>query len=133
MVLSVLRRCHCALAILLMVIALSLGPLTAHSAMAVPLISRALPAADNSQLATTPETLFELNCAGCHVNGGNVIRRGKNLKKRAMERNGYGEVSGIAQIITNGKGIMSAYGDRLSAQEISAIAQYVHDQSESGW
>ncbi|MGD1900479.1 MAG: c-type cytochrome [Phormidesmis sp.] len=81
----------------------------------------------------SPATLFEQNCAGCHVNGGNVIRRGKNLKKRAMERYGYGEVGAIAQIITNGKGITSAYGDRLSSEEIGAIAQYVHEQSESGW
>lgn len=133
MFLSLLRRCHRTLAILLMVISFSLGPITAHSAVALPLISQVVPTADASQLATTPETLFELNCAGCHVNGGNIIRRGKNLKKRAMERNGYEEVSAIAQIITNGKGIMSAYGDRLSEEEIRAIAQYVHDQSESGW
>ena len=79
------------------------------------------------------EVLFEQNCAGCHANGGNVIRRGKNLKQRAMERNGYGDVGAIASIITNGKGIMSAYGDRLNEEEISAIAQYVHQQSESGW
>ncbi|MEO0885141.1 MAG: c-type cytochrome [Cyanobacteria bacterium J06648_10] len=83
--------------------------------------------------ATTPATLFEENCAGCHVNGGNVIRRGKNLKKKAMVRNGYESVDAITQIIANGKGIMSAYGDRLNEEEISAIAQYVHEQSESGW
>ncbi|MGD1865745.1 MAG: c-type cytochrome [Phormidesmis sp.] len=77
--------------------------------------------------------LFEQNCAGCHVNGGNVIRRGKNLKKKAMVRNGYSDVDAIAQIITNGKGIMSAYGDRLNEEEIGAIAQYVHEQSEAGW
>ncbi|MEM9944788.1 MAG: c-type cytochrome [Cyanobacteria bacterium P01_D01_bin.36] len=102
-------------------------------ATAHPLISQAVSTADNAQPATTPETLFELNCAGCHLNGGNVIRRGKNLKRRAMERNGYAEVDAIAQIITNGKGIMSAYGDRLSEEEISAIARYVHNQSASGW
>ena len=83
--------------------------------------------------APTAAVLFEQTCAGCHANGGNVIRRGKNLKKRAMERNGYGDVDAIASIITNGKGIMSAYGERLSEEEISAIAQYVHEQSESGW
>ncbi len=93
-------------------------------------------------VSTTPDTiadalpaatLFEQNCAGCHANGGNIIRRGKNLKQRAMVRNGYGEVEAIANIITHGKGIMSAYGERLNADEISAIAQYVHEKSESGW
>jgi len=85
--------------------------------------------------ATTADasTLFELNCAGCHANGGNVIRRGKNLKKRAMARNGYESVDAIADIITHGKGIMSSYSDRLSSEEINAIAQYVHKQSQSNW
>lgn len=83
--------------------------------------------------APSPAILFEQNCAGCHVNGGNIIRRGKNLKRRAMVRNGYGEVDAIAHIITNGKGIMSAYGDRLNETEINAIAQYVHEKSEAGW
>jgi len=88
-----------------------------------------------ADLTTAPNasTLFELNCAGCHANGGNIIRRGKNLKKRAMARNGYESVDAIADIITNGKGIMSSYSDRLNAEEISAIAQYVHQKSEAGW
>ena len=30
--------------------------------------------------------IFKANCAGCHVNGGNIIRRGKNLKLRALKR-----------------------------------------------
>lgn len=81
----------------------------------------------------TPATLFEQNCAACHANGGNIIRRGKNLKQKAMKRNGYDSVDAIAQIITHGKGIMSAYGDRLNEAEISAIAQYVHTQSATNW
>nr|WP_228025321.1 c-type cytochrome [cf. Phormidesmis sp. LEGE 11477] len=89
--------------------------------------------------ATAPEStasgavLFTENCAACHAGGGNIIRRGKNLKQRAMRRNGYEDVGAIASIVTQGKGIMPAYADRLSAEEISAIAQYVHEQSESGW
>ncbi len=78
-------------------------------------------------------SLFTENCAACHANGGNIIRRGKNLKQRAMVRNGYGEVSAIASIVTHGKGIMPAYAERLSGEEIRAIAQYVHEQSEAGW
>jgi cytochrome c6 len=50
-----------------------------------------------------------------------------------MARNGYGEVSAIASIVTQGKGIMPSYADKLSSEEIRAIAQYVHEQSESGW
>ncbi len=48
-------------------------------------------------------------------------------------RNGFGEVGAIASIVTKGKGIMPAYADKLSGDEIEAIAQYVHQQSEAGW
>lgn len=77
--------------------------------------------------------LFSANCAACHAGGGNIIRRGKNLKQRAMTRNGYGEVGAIASIVNKGKGAMPAFADRLTGDEIEAIAQYVHKQSESGW
>ena len=33
--------------------------------------------------------LFETHCSGCHLNGGNIIRRGKNLKLKTLEKNGY--------------------------------------------
>lgn len=79
------------------------------------------------------KTLFTANCAGCHAGGGNVIRRGKTLKQKALKRYGYEDVGAIAQIITHGKGIMSGYEDRLTGEEISAIAQYVKAQSESDW
>lgn len=79
------------------------------------------------------ESLFSLNCAACHAGGGNIIRRGKNLKQKALMRHGYGEVEAIAQLVTQGKGIMPAYADRLSEEEIRAIAQYVLNQAQSGW
>ena len=101
--------------------------------MSTPPALAATPALTTTESASTAATLFEQTCAGCHINGGNIIRRGKNLKKRAMRRNGYDTVDAIAQIITQGKGIMSGYSDRLNAEEIDAIAQYVHEQSASGW
>lgn len=79
------------------------------------------------------ESLFTVNCAACHANGGNIIRRGKNLKQKAMVRNGYGEVDAIASLIIQGKGIMPAYADKLSKGEIGAIAQYVHQKAATGW
>lgn len=81
----------------------------------------------------TGASLFSLSCAGCHAHGGNIVRRGKNLKQKTLVRNGYAEPEAIAQIITQGKGIMPAYADRLTAEEIEAIALYVHQQAESGW
>jgi cytochrome c6 len=37
---------------------------------------------------TNAPALFDVQCAGCHPNGGNIIRRGKNLKLRALKRQG---------------------------------------------
>ncbi len=77
--------------------------------------------------------VFEVNCVGCHVNGGNIIRRGKNLKLKALQKNGYADVEAIASIVTNGKANMSAYKDRLTQQEIENVAAYVLAQAEKGW
>jgi cytochrome c6 len=77
--------------------------------------------------------IFEMNCAGCHANGGNIIRRGKNLKKRALKRNGFESVAAISQIVTHGKGNMSAYEDRLTPEEINTVSNYVWQQAEQGW
>ena len=77
--------------------------------------------------------IFELNCAGCHINGGNIIRRGKNLKQRTLERNVMDTLEAIAQLVTNGKSPMSAYGDRLTPAEIEAVSAYVLEQADQNW
>lgn len=77
--------------------------------------------------------LFEMHCSGCHINGGNIIRRGKNLKQKTLERNGYGTVEAIAQLVTQGKGNMPAFIDRMTTSEIQAVAQYVLDQAANNW
>jgi cytochrome c6 len=77
--------------------------------------------------------LFENNCAGCHVNGGNIVRRGKNLKLKTLQKNGVDSVEAIAQLVTQGKGLMSAYGDRLTAEEIAIVSQYVLERSQQDW
>lgn len=77
--------------------------------------------------------IFEANCAGCHANGGNIVRWDKNLKQRAMTKNGYTSIETIADLVTHGKGNMSAYGDRLTAPEIQAVSEYVLQQSQKNW
>jgi cytochrome c6 len=77
--------------------------------------------------------IFENNCAGCHVNGGNIIRRGKNLKLKALRKNNMNSVDAIALIVANGKNNMSAYQDRLTPQEIQAVSTYVLQQAENNW
>jgi cytochrome c6 len=77
--------------------------------------------------------VFEVHCVGCHIHGGNIVRRGKTLKLKALEKNQVDSLEAIAQLVTNGKGIMSAYGDRLTKDEIQAVAAYVLEQAENGW
>ncbi len=85
------------------------------------------------ETSTPGAALFEIHCVGCHPQGGNIIRRGKTLKQRALARNKADSPEAIAAIIRNGKGIMSAYGDRLSAPEITPLAQYVWQQAQADW
>lgn len=77
--------------------------------------------------------LFETNCAGCHPHGGNIIRRGRNLKARALRRNKLDSVEAIAVLVTNGKNNMPAYQDRLTEREIQAVSAYVLEQAERNW
>lgn len=77
--------------------------------------------------------IFEANCAGCHINGGNIIRRGKNLKIKALKKYKMDSVEAISHIVTYGKNNMSAYKDRLSESEIQAVSTYVLKQAENNW
>ena len=77
--------------------------------------------------------IFEVHCVGCHVNGGNIVRRNKTLKLKALERNKVNTIDAIATLVANGKGNMSAYKDRLSQSEIEDISAYVLEQAQKGW
>jgi cytochrome c6 len=84
-------------------------------------------------VADPPAALFEFHCAGCHPNGSNIVRRGKSLQPKALKRHGVDSVAAIATLITQGKGLMSAYGDRLSPDEIQTLASYVWERSQDHW
>ncbi len=77
--------------------------------------------------------IFKVNCAGCHINGGNIIRRGKNLKIKALKKYQMDSVEAITNIVTYGKNNMSAYKDSLSESEIQAVSTYVLTQAENNW
>ncbi|MBW4569815.1 MAG: c-type cytochrome [Tolypothrix carrinoi HA7290-LM1] len=77
--------------------------------------------------------IFSVHCAGCHINGSNIIRRGKNLKMKALKKNHMDSIEAIAEIVTNGKNNMSAYKDRLTEQQIQDVAAYVLEQAEKNW
>lgn len=86
-------------------------------------------AADQTQGAK----IFAQNCAACHANGGNIIRRGKNLKKRALQRHKKDSIEAISSLVKQGKFAMPAYADRLSEAQIGAVAAYVLEQAENNW
>ncbi|WP_392532679.1 cytochrome c6 PetJ [Nostoc sp. C117] len=79
------------------------------------------------------EQIFSNYCAGCHMNGGNIVRRGKNLQKQALNKYGMNSIEAVISIVTNGKSNMSAYKDRLSEQQIQHVATYVIEQAEKDW
>ena len=77
--------------------------------------------------------IFEIDCAGCHPNGGNIIRRGKTLKKPALKRHKMDSLEAIASLVTNGKRPMSAYKDRLTETEILDVSTYILERAKNGW
>jgi cytochrome c6 len=77
--------------------------------------------------------LFEQHCAGCHVNGGNIIRRGKTLQRAALERQGVASPEAIAAIAAGGLGQMSGYGSVLGPDGTEEVAAWVWQQALDGW
>ncbi|WP_311134760.1 c-type cytochrome [Synechococcus sp. CS-1328] len=77
--------------------------------------------------------LFENHCVGCHLQGGNIIRRGKTLKLAALQRNGIADAEAVAAIARAGVGQMSGYAEVLGDEGVSVVAAYVWQQAEAGW
>jgi cytochrome c6 len=79
------------------------------------------------------EALFAQHCSGCHVNGGNIIRRGKTLKLAALQRQHIDGPEAIAAIAVGGIGQMGGYGAVLGDDGPEAVAAYVWQQALAGW
>ena len=83
--------------------------------------------------ASTGALLFQQHCAGCHINGGNIIRRGKNLKLKTLEREQIATVEAIATIAREGRGQMSGYADVLGSEGDQLVAEWVLMQAQNAW
>ena len=81
----------------------------------------------------TGKSLFENHCAGCHLNGGNIIRRSKNLKVRSLKRDGINDPEAIAKIAREGIGIMGGYKDELGVNGDKIVANWVWEQAQKAW
>jgi cytochrome c6 len=112
------------LTLILLILTLALGEIALNPPPAL---------ADTATNPAAAAEVFSANCAGCHINGGNIIRRGKNLKEKALKKYGMDSIANISNLVTNGKGIMPAYKDRLSEQQIIDVSAYVLSQAETDW
>lgn len=104
-----------------------------YSLLTIMLIFQPLAFASDTNKLNEGAKIFQLNCAGCHPNGNNIVRRGKTLKKNALKRNGIDTIESITHLITNGKNNMSAFKERLTPQQIENAAFYVLHQAENDW
>ncbi len=77
--------------------------------------------------------LFANHCAGCHVNGGNVIRRNKTLRRQDLLKAGIQGPADVAHVAAVGKGQMSGYGKVLGDGGAEAVGAWVWRQAELGW
>jgi cytochrome c6 len=79
--------------------------------------------------------LFTQNCALCHKDGGNVLPfvQDKTLFANALKENGYEKVGDIAEIVTNGHGLMPGLQSRLSEEESRIVSEYVRHQADKNW
>ena len=77
--------------------------------------------------------LFDQHCAGCHINGGNIIRRGKNLKLKTLERDEIATVMAIAAIAREGRGQMRGYADVLGTDGDQLVAEWVLMRAQNAW
>ncbi len=79
------------------------------------------------------QKIFTNHCSGCHVNGGNIIRRSKNLKLDTLKRKGIDNSDAIAKIAREGIGIMSGYGDQLEKNDDHIVAIWILEQAQKAW
>jgi cytochrome c6 len=88
-------------------------------------------------LLVTPSSdgaqLFGQHCVGCHLNGGNIIRRGKTLKLAALQKNGIQSPVEISAIASEGKGQMGGYGEVLGPNGADAVGEWVWQQALANW
>ncbi len=78
-------------------------------------------------------SLFAEHCAGCHVNGGNVIRRGKTLRLAALRRAGLEGSEAVSRVAAVGQGQMGGYGEVLGPGGPEAVGAWVWQQALADW
>ncbi len=83
--------------------------------------------------AKSGQVLFNENCAGCHINGGNIIRRNRTLKLSDLKRRGLDNPEAIARIAKEGIGTMSGYEEYLGEDGAKLVAEWIWNQAQNAW
>lgn len=107
-----------------------------RGAIATPLASMPDGSSSNPEVTVNLERgaqIFQNNCAVCHIGGKNLIVPDKNLSLDALHRYGKDSVAAIVKQVTYGKGVMPAFGEGLSTEDITNVATYVLSQSQENW
>ena len=80
------------------------------------------------------EQVFSQNCVSCHAGGNNLVNPSKTLSLKDLHDNEKDSIQAIIKQVTNGANGMTAFGDRLSEEEITNVANYVLNQAQnSAW
>jgi cytochrome c6 len=77
--------------------------------------------------------LFANTCAGCHLNGGNIVRRDRTLKLKALQRRGIDGPEAIARIAAEGIGRMDGYAKVLGPDGPEKVGAWVWEQALENW
>ncbi len=83
--------------------------------------------------SSSAEALFIEHCSACHINGGNIIRRGKTLKLSDLKRRDLDNQEAIAKIAREGIGIMNGYEEFLGEDGDQAVAIWILNQAQKAW
>jgi cytochrome c6 len=83
--------------------------------------------------ADAGKQVFNANCAACHAGGRNAVNPAKTLQKTDLEKYGMYDGAAIVTQVTNGKGAMPAFGNKLDATQIENVAAYVLSKADDGW
>jgi cytochrome c6 len=109
----------------------TVGPAKAELRLPGVLLSQ-LP--DTALIEDNPgQEVFSNTCSACHIGGTNVIVPKKTLTQEALEKYAMDSVDAIKQQVTQGKNAMPAFADRLTPDQIDAVAGYVLEQADAGW
>ncbi|MFM7266326.1 MAG: c-type cytochrome [Cyanobium sp.] len=77
--------------------------------------------------------LFDQTCAGCHPNGGNIIRRDRSLRESALRRQGIDGAAAVAHIAAAGIGRMDGYAAALGEGGAERVGTWVWQQALADW